>query len=242
MKHPDNVEPPSQSPVQLAAPPGLYASVHASGTVVVDDSGPLSGGSGPERQSALLGRKGLFQVNGTRYPTLRRMLDAQAEGIDSFPQCMVSVDLMKGIWAEYPKSGQEADLPPKVRQALSASAALGVFRPEFHHLCQLALLRDTYEASDELLMRGIRRRLTSMFSSFLWRAALMAWSPHDLILRSSKGWNRVHTGTTLRFIGRQRDGVVASELHAPVGLYDDLMLKGFAASFEAAMHMTHVGK
>ena len=170
------------------------------------------------------------------YPRTSKYIASLPQGLDSHSQCRINNDVYAKLTTRYPTLCQ-GDIPPEINEALSGEG----WSNEVCGVAVIYMLRDAVFESDEQLIQWGYDNSAELFDRPAYRMFMRLLSPSLVVLGASKRWQAFRTGTNLKAqpVKKMPDGrsETQSVLTAPPGVYGELVLRQFAASFKAALDL-----
>jgi hypothetical protein len=170
-------------------------------------------------------------------PSYERYLAGIAGGLHAFPEAQTKGSIVRSVVDGQPDAVLRA-LPEPVRGLALDPPIDSDWVPEvqFGALVHAVAAARGYGPREYLAwVRGSNRAL---FESVLYRILMTVVSPEAMLRHAGKRWGNFHRGSTLVLEGIADDGA-RLVLRFPPGVFDGLILAGFAEAFGAALEAAH---
>ncbi len=166
-------------------------------------------------------------------PRTDAYVESLPNGLDSYPECMIRVDLFEATFDELPAARDVAIIDETLRRFRSKK-----WMPEIYGAIINHAMRDGCFQSDEAYFEWIEEFSLRIFRRPAYRALMMLLSTQLLLMGAAKRWSSFHQGTELTVeSSKERGGRRTAEaaLVFPEGLYDELQVRTHCHAIRAGM-------
>jgi hypothetical protein len=172
-------------------------------------------------------------LDNTLYPHLAAYLNALPSGMDSYPAYTTRSDFTL-LLRPHLQEALDAPTLRLQRPYLTKAYSPGAWIPETVYAALCALARDRLWQSDTSFHRGMADVANVMYTSPLYRALMLLFSPHLIVMGAGSRWTSFHQGTSLVFVKRGNKHVEA-EIAFPLALFSEPSLRSIGATFCSAI-------
>lgn len=166
-------------------------------------------------------------------PSFDRYVAGLPGGLDAFPAAQAKGSIVRSVIEAQPDALLRS-LPEPVR-ALALDAPMdSEWVPETHFGALVHAVCERRRYGRREYCEWVRACNRALFASPLYRLLMTVVSPEALLRHAGKRWSNFHRGSTLELDGFADDGVRLT-LTFPAGVFDPLILGGFAEAFAAAL-------
>lgn len=170
-------------------------------------------------------------------PALASYLDGLPAGLGSYPACEVKGTMMRAVLRDEVHRRFAADLPHELAKWVASPPLATQWVPEVHQLALMVAAYDGHFAAaggEPAFLSWAQRGSAQTLSSPLYRAIFALAGPGLLLAGMSRRWGTLRRGTSLELVD-QGAGWAEVEMRTPPRLYDDLLLRARARSFQSAV-------
>lgn len=167
---------------------------------------------------------------------LERYLASLPGGLDAFPAAQAKGSLVRTVLAGQPVAALLPRLPAPVRHLAAEPPVSNEWVPEAHLCALIHAITDLHGHAEEDVLRWVREGNRALFSSPAYRILMLVVSPAAMLKHADKRWGNWHRGSALELLGFADDGA-RLRLTFPPGLFDDAVLRYYAAAFATALEV-----
>lgn len=156
------------------------------------------------------------------------------EGIDSYPQCAHKGEPL-AIWLRRsPTEGLGDKLPAPVAALLDPSRAFPSWVPEVHaNVLYLAILEASF-ADDRAFLAHADQCNRAVLQTPTNRVLFWVAAPKAILRAAGQRWSSLHRGSAIE-VRVAKDTSAEVDLHYPPRLFPEIVLRGTATGFLAAL-------
>ncbi|HEY3448693.1 MAG TPA: hypothetical protein VGK67_20210 [Myxococcales bacterium] len=171
---------------------------------------------------------------------LRRVhayLQALPNGVASYPECRAKASVYREALAWRPLPKTIAGLPPELLELVASPPPMSAWISEVQAMAMGLAIADHHGLSDREFVTMIYDLGRTLLNSPTYRYLMTADDLGAMLKHAHVRWTAMHQG-----IGLKADEVgehgCAFQMTFPARLYDELLLKAYAATFRAGLDMT----
>jgi hypothetical protein len=170
-------------------------------------------------------------------PSFDRYVAGLPGGLGAFPAALAKGSLVRSVIDGQPEALLRA-LPEPVR-ALALDPPLdGEWVPEVRFAALVHAVAEARRWGTREYCGWVRGCNRALFASPLYRLLMTVVSPEALLRHAGRRWGNFHRGSTLELEGVADDGVRLG-LRFPAGVFDTVLLLGYAEALAAALEAAH---
>lgn len=175
--------------------------------------------------------------DGDEGPSFERYVAGLSGGLDAFPAAQAKGSIIRSVTEGQPDEVLRR-LPEPVRALALDPPIDSDWIPEVHFAALVHAVAEARAYSGPEFCAWLRACNRTLFASPLYRILMTVVSPEAMLRHAGKRWGNFHRGSTLDLDGFADDGARVT-LRFPEGLFDPLVLRGFAEAFAAALEAAH---
>lgn len=168
----------------------------------------------------------------SRFPAAAAYLRSVPGGLGAHPECQAVGDMLRVTLDEFPGLLEDPGVSAPVRQAIETVRSSD-WVPDVLNVTVRLMARDREFATDAEYLAWNKERSLRVFETPLYRVLMFVMSPTLVLMGATRRWGKFRRGTTLRGKGTGKGARL--QLEFPDRLYNELMLRTYAASFDAAL-------
>jgi len=170
----------------------------------------------------------------TATPSVEAYLASLPRGLASYPECQHKGEPL-GVWLQRSPTRDVARLvPPQVAALLDGDRAALSWVPEVHTNVLYLAMRQAHFADDAAFLAHARECNRAVLETPMNRLILWAAAPRSILRGAGLRWASLHRGSSME-VRVLRDSSAEMVLTFPRGLYPELVLRGNATGFAAAL-------
>jgi hypothetical protein len=175
--------------------------------------------------------------DGDEGPSFERYVAGLPGGLDAFPAAQAKGSVIRSVIEAQPDEVLRG-LPAPIRGLAIDPPIDSDWVPEVHFGALVHAVAEARGYSAREHCAWLRACNRALFASPLYRILMTVVSPEAMLRHAGKRWSNFHRGSTLDLDGFADDGARVT-LRFPAGLFDLLVLRGFAEAFAAALEAAH---
>jgi hypothetical protein len=159
-------------------------------------------------------------------------------GVDSYPECMHRAEPL-AVWLQRtPTAGVARLLPPQAAAWLDRDRPTPSWLSEVHACAIYLAIRQMHFADDAAFVAHARECNRAVLRTLTARLVFLAATPRAVLRVARLLWANLHRGSTME-VRFARDTSAEGLLSFPRGLFPEVILRGNATGFAAAIE--HAG-
>jgi len=175
-------------------------------------------------------------MNGA-YRRVHAYLQALPQGVASYPECRAKASACREALAWRPLPKGLAELPPELGEMIEAPPPVNAWIPEARSMALALTIADHHGLSDREFVTMIYELSRAVLSSPTYRYLMAAEDLGAMLKHAHVRFSAMHQGIGLKADELDEHGC-AFQMSFPPRLYDELLLKAYAATFKAGLDMT----
>lgn len=169
------------------------------------------------------------------YPKLANYIKHLPHGLDSYPECKSKASLYRTALESRPLHGLEDDaLPASITELVRQPLLMSTWMDTPKAMALLLTISDHYQMTEEQHLRWTRGLGESLFATRAYNMILSLASPVLLLRGTHLRFGVFHRGVTLELTDVQEKSA-ALIMRFPRFLFDPLLVRGFAVSYEVVL-------
>ncbi len=171
---------------------------------------------------------------------VRAYLEALPHGAASYPECRAKASAFREAlaWRPLPRTSATVEgLPPVLAELVASPPPMNAWIPEVQAMAMGLAIADHHGMSDRELVAMIYDLSRTLLSSPTYRYLMAADDLGAMLKHAHVRWTAMHQGIGLK-ADEVREHGCTFQMSFPSRLYDELLLKAYAATFKAGLDMT----
>ena len=174
---------------------------------------------------------------GGERPSFERYLAGLPGGLEAFPAARTKGSIIRSVIDGQPDAILRA-LPEPIRALALDPPMDSEWVPEAQFGALVHAVAEARRLGAGEYLAWMRASNRALFRSALYRMLMTVASPEAMLRHAGRRWGNFHRGSTLELDGFSDEGARAT-LRFPPGVFDALLLRGFAEAFAAALEAAH---
>jgi hypothetical protein len=170
-------------------------------------------------------------------PSFERYVAGLPGGLDAYPGAQAKGSIVRSVIEAQPEDLLRA-LPEPVRALALDPPIDSDWVPEAHFAALVHAVSERRRYGQREYCAWVRSSNRALFASPLYKILMAVVSPEALLRHAGRRWSNFHRGSTLELDGFADDGARLT-LRFPAGVFDALILRGFAEALAAALEAAH---
>ncbi len=178
-----------------------------------------------------------MEIDSIHFPSAAKYLRGLPQGLESYPQCVIKTDVLRGLTDEFSDLSRLEPVPPPI-DALLAGRYPNPWFSEVAANALMLMIRDGRFESDEAFFSWYRHYIGQIFDKPAYRVMMHVFSTSLAVMGATRRWATFHRGSTLKAEAIKKDGGryrVGGTLSYPPRLFDRCLLQLIASTYLAAL-------
>lgn len=175
--------------------------------------------------------------DGGERPSFERYVAGLPGGLGAFPAAQTKGSIVRSVIEGQPDTILHA-LPEPIRAVALDPPMDSEWVPEAHFGALVHAVAEARGLGEGEYLAWVRGSNRALFGSVLYKILMTVVSPEAMLRHAGRRWGNFHRGSTLELDGFSDDGARLT-LRFPAGVFDGLLLRGFAEAFAAALEAAH---